>query len=321
MTMNLAADGLRPFPRTFQAELWYVDKRMKGLSRFAIAITVLNILGHFFLGFEQSWITPILALGAAYGTDLIAETVQARADHRPARYSGSFGDLVGFLLSAHISALAVGMLLAVNDQWWIVPFAAATAVGSKWIFRLSIEQNGKLVQRHFLNPSNFGITATLVLFPSVGIAPPYMFTENISGVFDWLLPLVVIGTGSLLNIKLTGRWPLILAWVASFALQAMIRSYWHDAPLLPALLPMTGFAFILFTFYMITDPGTTPSQPVFQVAFAAATAAMYGLFMELHIVFGLFYALTVVTFLRGSLIWIHGRSRALSKPAVAPSAR
>ena len=34
---------------------WYSEKRLGGLSRFAFAITVLNILGHAFLGFEQSF--------------------------------------------------------------------------------------------------------------------------------------------------------------------------------------------------------------------------------------------------------------------------
>jgi hypothetical protein len=29
--------------------------RLGGLRRFAVAITVLNILGHAFFGFEQSW--------------------------------------------------------------------------------------------------------------------------------------------------------------------------------------------------------------------------------------------------------------------------
>jgi hypothetical protein len=31
---------------------WYQDKRIGGLWRFAIAISVLNILGHTMLGFE-----------------------------------------------------------------------------------------------------------------------------------------------------------------------------------------------------------------------------------------------------------------------------
>jgi hypothetical protein len=47
------------------ADRWYSEKRLGGLSRFAFAITFLNIVGHAFLGFEQSWITPFAALAAA----------------------------------------------------------------------------------------------------------------------------------------------------------------------------------------------------------------------------------------------------------------
>jgi Na+-translocating ferredoxin:NAD+ oxidoreductase RnfD subunit len=158
------------------------------------------------------------------------------------------------------------------------------------------------VARHFLNPSNFGITVTLLLFPTVGIAPPYQFAENTSGIVDWLLPIVIIVTGSYLNRKATGRIPLIQAWVAAFAVQALVRAVIHGTPLFAGLVPMTGFAFVLFTFYMITDPATTPSKVRHQICFAIAVAGAYAVFMELHIVFGLFYALTAVTVGRG--VWL-----------------
>ena len=110
------------------AERWYIDKRLAGLTRFAIAITVLNILGHLWLGFEQSWLTPFVALAAAYGTELGAETAQALAEGRRPRYLGSLRSLVVFLLSAHITGLAVAMLLYAAEQLWIVGFAASVAV-------------------------------------------------------------------------------------------------------------------------------------------------------------------------------------------------
>jgi Na+-translocating ferredoxin:NAD+ oxidoreductase RnfD subunit len=147
----------------------------------------------------------------------------------------------------------------------------------------------------------------LLLFPAVSISPPYHFTEETYGFVDWLLPLLVICTGSYLNTKATGRIPLILAWAAAFALQGLIRSAIHGTPWQACLAPMTGFAFILFTFYMITDPATSPSKPAHQVIFAIAVAAAYGALMELHVVFGLFYALTSVTLARGGLMLLAAR--------------
>jgi len=60
---------------------------------------------------------------------------------------------------------------------------------------------------------------------------------------------------------------------------------------------------VLFTFYMISDPGTTPSRPRDQVWFGAAVAAAYGVLQVLHVVFGLFFALAAVCLLRGALAW------------------
>jgi hypothetical protein len=302
------------------AELWYSEKRLSGLARFAIAITSLNILGHFFLGFEQSWATPLVSLLAAYGTELAGEATLARTQGRRPRFAGGGSKMVSFLLSAHISGLAVGMLLYPCEQLAAIAFASSLAVASKYVVRvpLGFGPDGRKATRHVLNPSNFGITATLVLIPTVGIAPPYQFTENTAGIADWLLPLIVIGTGSYLNLKATGKIPLILAWLVAFALQASARSFLHDTPLAAGLNPMTGFAFILFTFYMITDPATSPAKLRAQIGFAAAVAVIYGAFMEFHIVFGLFYALTVVTAGRGLYLWAaDARSRSRARPASA----
>lgn len=290
--------GMQPFPSAANpadfaiAERWYMDKRIAGLARFALAITVLNVLGHLWLGFEQSWATPFVSLASAYATEITLELISAREAGRRPRFRGEgFVGLVKFLLSAHVSALAIGMLLMPLEQLWVVAFAASLAVASKYLVRVCIDGHW----RHALNPSNLGITVTLLLFPSVGIAPPYQFSEATSGIVDWLLPLVVIGTGSLLNLKLTGRYPLILAWLGGFAAQALVRAGLNGTPPVAGLMPMTGFAFILFTFYMITDPATTPARRPNQILFGCAVAALYGVFMQLHIVFGMFYALTLVT--------------------------
>ena len=274
--------------------------RLAGLRRFAIAITFLNILGHTVLGFEQSWAHPLVALAAAYSMEIILELVDGWKNHHSPRFLGGFGKLVDFLLSAHISGLAVSMLLYPNEQLWVIAFATATAIGSKAIFRAPTGKG----TRHFFNPSNFGITITLLLFPWVGISPPYQFTENLTGCADWVLPVLIICTGTFLNARFTRKLPLIGAWTGGFFLQALLRSYWFGTPLVAALLPMTGVAFVLFTFYMISDPGTTPSKPVEQVIFGGSVALTYGFLMVSHIVFGMFFGLTIVCALRGLMLYL-----------------
>ncbi|HEX4962593.1 MAG TPA: enediyne biosynthesis protein UnbU [Thermoanaerobaculia bacterium] len=276
------------------------DMRLAALRRFATAITVLNVLGHTVLGFEMSLAAPVTAVLVAYATEILLELVESwRLGRRP-RFLGGTIKLVDFLLSAHITGLAVSMLLYANDRLLPLAFAAATAIGSKYVFRAGVN-GGK---RHFFNPSNLGITATLLAFPWVGIAQPYMFTENLRGVWVWVLPVIIICSGSFLNTVFTRRIPLVLAWLGGFVLQAAIRHFAFGNLFLPSLNPMTGVAFLLFTFYMVTDPATTPSTRRGQVAFGLAMATAYGTLMAFHVVFGLFFGLSLVCASRGTFLYL-----------------
>jgi enediyne biosynthesis protein E5 len=277
---------------------WAAATRLGGLRRFAVAITVLNVLGHTVLGFEQSWAQPLVALATAYGLELLLEAVEARAHRRRPQFRGGLRPLVDFLLSAHITGLAVAMLLYANERLLPVAFAAAVAVGSKALLRAPTPTGS----RHVMNPSNFGITVTLLAFPWVGIAPPYHFTENVSGALDWLLPALIVVSGTFINARFTGRLPLVAAWLGAFVAQAALRSLVFGTPLAAALLPMTGLAFVLYTFYMVTDPATTPSGAREQVVFGAGVAGVYGLLMVVHVVFGLFFALSIVCAVRGMVL-------------------
>src|SRR5580698_2351182 len=155
--------------------IWNPSDRLAGLRRFAVAITVLNLLGHTIFGFEQSWAQPLVSLATAYSMEILLELLDARLTGRTPQFIGSARKCIDFLLPAHITALAVGMLLYANDRLWPIALASAVGVASKALFRV---RDGAR-SRHFLNPSNFGITVTLLLFPWVGIAPPYQFTENL----------------------------------------------------------------------------------------------------------------------------------------------
>ncbi len=271
-----------------------VDNRLAALWRFAIAITILNILGHTVLGFEQSWAQPAVALATAYAMELLLESINAWAQQRPRRFEGGIWALISFLLPAHITGLAVSMLLYTNSRLAPIAFASAVAIGSKVLVRVPRGRGWK----HSLNPSNTGIAITLLLFPWVGIAPPYQFTESLSGLGDWLLPMIMILSGTFLNTRFTGRAALIIGWLAGFGLQAVLRSLVFETPITAALLPMSGMAFLLFTFYMVTDPGTTPRSPLGQFIFGLSVAIVYAILMITHVVFGLFFALLTVSAIR-----------------------
>ncbi|MEU0743904.1 enediyne biosynthesis protein [Streptomyces sp. NPDC006134] len=287
------------------------------LRRFAISISVLNIFGYTLLGFEQPWLWPFVALATGYTVEIVLELLGARAEGRAPRFTGGgFKGLVEFLFPAHITSLAVNMLSYVNDKMWVMVFGVIVAVGTKWVLRAPVK--GRM--RHFMNPSNFGIAVILVLFPWASIAPPYHFTEYLDGGFDWLVPAIIITLGTMLNAKLTERMWLILAWVVGFALQAIVRGLLFGTSIPAALAMMTGVAFVLFTNYMITDPGTTPSSKWGQIAFGGGVAALYGVLTAMSVAYGLFFATALVCAVRGAFLWtadIVARKRAEEALALA----
>jgi enediyne biosynthesis protein E5 len=288
-----AALSQAPVPR-------HDPKVVTALRRFAISISVLNIFGYTVLGFEQPWLWPFAALITAYTLEIALEAISAHFEKRTARFRGNGRrGVVEFLFPAHITALAVNMLTYVNDQVWVMVFGVIVAVGTKWVLRAPVR--GRM--RHYMNPSNFGIAVILVLFPWASIAPPYQFTEYVDGPVDWIVPSIILVLGTMLNAKLTNRMWLIGAWLIGYALQAVVRGILFDTSIPAALGMMTGVAFVLFTNYMVTDPGTSPSKPLAQIAFGGGVAALYGVLTAAHIAYGIFFATALVCLIRGGYHW------------------
>ncbi|WP_246001894.1 enediyne biosynthesis protein [Allorhizocola rhizosphaerae] len=290
------------------------DPRYLALRNFAISLTVFNLLGYTVLGFEQPWAWPFFALLLGYTLELAIERITAWAQRRDPAYRGrGVRGLFEFLLPAHITALAANMLLYANDVFWPIAFAVAVAIGQKAVLRAPIK--GRM--RHFMNPSNFGISVTLVAFSWVNIAPPYHFTEHVPDAIRIAIPMLIATAGTVLNAMLTRKIPLILGWVGAFVLQALVRHEFSDVALWAALAPVTGVAFVLFTNYMITDPGTTPSAPRHQFLFGASVGAVYGVLMSANVVYTLFFAVTLVCLARGGYWWIRSWRERSRMPAPA----
>lgn len=277
------------------------DPRYLALRNFAISISILNTLGYTVLGFEQPWLWPIIAVLTGYSVEIVFETVSAWAQRRSPRYRGRGGrGLYEFLLPSHITALAVNMLLYANNLLLPVIFGVFVGVAGKHALQAPIA--GRM--RHFMNPSNFGITVSLVCFGSwISIAPPYEFTENANTFFRVMIPIIIVTAGTVINGVLTKRVPLIVGWLGGFVIQALLRHAFWDVALFSAFGAMTGVAFVLFTNYMITDPGTTPFKPWNQFMFGSSVAFVYGILMLANVVYTLFFATTIVCALRGLGWW------------------
>ena len=284
--------------------------RVCALWYFTLLLVLWNVLGHTVLGFEQAHAAPLVAIATAILAQCFLDGVDARAQGRPPRFTASLGAFMNFLPPALIPGFACGMLLYPNDRLWPIVFASTLAIASKVLFRAPI---GSGRDQHIFNPSNFAIGMTLVLFPDVGFAPPYHFTENITGNWEWVIPICVLISGIIVHALFTGRLLLCAAWIAGFVLQGIVRAKLAGIPFFVPLMPMTSAAFILFTLYMVPDPATTPIRPRSQLAFGFSVAMVYGVLQMLHLVFGLFFALIIVCGIRGVFLHIvHGR-QALQK--------
>jgi hypothetical protein len=288
--------------------------RLFALWYFTTLMTVWNVLGHTVLGFEQSWATPVTAVLTAIAVSMLLDWVDARAKNRELRFTGSLGNFLNFLPACLIPGFACGMLLYPNERLWPLIFAVVLSIGSKVILRAPV---GNGHTQHIFNPSNFGVAATLLLFPDVSFAPPYHFTENITGLWDWAIPLIVLVSGIIIHALFTGRLPLVAAWIAGFILQGIVRASLFGTPLFVPLVPMTSAAFIIFTLYMIPDPATTPLKPARQALFGFAVAMVYGTLQMLHLVFGLFFALLIVCAIRGLSLHARALWRKFGSPVIA----
>lgn len=290
-------------------------RRYFALWYFTILLIVWNTIGHLSLGFEQSHLQPLVGVATAIGLQLLLEWIDALASHRKPRFAGSWANLINSLPPAIIPGLALTMLLYPNERLMPVLFGVAVAICSKVIFRAPVG-DGKT--QHIFNPSNLAIVATLLLFPSIGVAPPYHFTENLTGVWHWVLPGIVLTTGIIVHAVFTGRLILVLTWLIAFIIQGQVRSWYFGTSWIVPMTPMTSAAFMVFTLYMIPDPATTPVKPLQQVLFGISIAAVYGMLLVSHMVYGLFIALVIVCALRGVSLYAWAAWKSLGAKQQGP---
>jgi hypothetical protein len=283
-----------------------------GLRTSATLATVFTILGHTVFGFEQPVAQVFVALLTGYTTALFFEWVDARASGvTPGFAGGGWRKVMDFLLSAHMTSITLSFLLYFNQRLWIMALAVTLAIGSKYVLRVRV--NGRL--QHFMNPSNFAIAVVLAAYQWTGVLP-WGFTIDLYGALDWLVPLAIVALGMRLNLLFTGRIPTITSWLCTFIVLAIVRAWLLHTPVAAELVVLTGIPMVLFTFYMITDPQTSPSRLRSQIVFGAGIAFAYSVLLMLHVQYTMFYSVTAVCAIRGLCLM----ALSLRAPATEPAA-
>ncbi|HEX9659027.1 MAG TPA: RnfABCDGE type electron transport complex subunit D, partial [Rhodothermales bacterium] len=208
-------------------------------------------------------------------------------------------------LSALISAFALSILFTAPGNGWLMLLAAWLSISSKYLLTWQ--------GRHVFNPTNFGLVMILLLSGQrAAIAPAYQWGGSTQ------IVLLVLGLGLLIMVWVR-RAPLVVSFWAVFALGALLRSVLTHLPVSFTLLAsLSGGAFMLFSFYMITDPKTSPSTTKGMIAFGALIGTVDLIFQLMTTVFSFIYALFAVSAVRWLVLVLASRRTALSHPSSVP---
>lgn len=163
--------------------------------------------------------------------------------------------------SALITSLGLCLLLKVSHIEWVI-LASFIAIGSKFLI--------KYKQKHLFNPANLGVVS-VILLTNDGWISPGQWGSNV-------IYLFIIGSLGFLVIKKVQRLDIALTFIITFGSFLYFRNvvylgwpidFWNHQ--------MTNGTLMLFTFFMITDPMTTPNSRKGRIIFALllATAAFY----------------------------------------------
>jgi Na+-translocating ferredoxin:NAD+ oxidoreductase RnfD subunit len=171
-------------------------------------------------------------------------------------------------------------LMCDSPHIWIYSLLAFLAIFIKHF----ITYNNK----HIFNPNNVALVIGILLLDDK--------MTIVGGTWggSTVLAIIIMILGGFLIFK-ANRVHVVLAFLITFIFLAIIRSQLMKTPLLWTMLPLTGPSFFLFTFYMITDPKTSPNNSYEQIFFGTILAIIDSLFRYNKNKYAPFLSLFIVT--------------------------
>jgi len=229
-------------------------------------LTLYLVLGFTVLGFNR---TPLQAIVTTIATCLFEVSL-----------TKLFRKKWIFPLSALVTSCSLSLLLNYSQNFWILLVPVFFAIGSKYILTF----NG----RHVFNPAQVAVTSCL-LFSSglITAAPAYQW----NGIESMAVFIAMFGIFFLLP-KINRHW-LVISFLFFFTINTFLRAMImkHHLPFETLFLgTLTSPAFFIFTFFMITDPATSPKTKKGQIIVGFALAIIDLAFHLRQSYFTFFYA-------------------------------
>jgi len=159
------------------------------------------------------------------------------------------------VLSALISGLSLCLLLRTN-RTDVALVAAVLTIAGKFVIRF----RGK----HIFNPTNGGLVAMLLLTDHVWTSPGQWGSVAIFAFLMACLGGIVVNRAS--------RSDVTFAFIAFYCVLLFGRSVYLGEPMAIPIHRLQSGALLLFTFFMISDPKTTPDSKAGRVLFAGLVA-------------------------------------------------
>ena len=205
------------------------------------ALTALLLYGLFVLDFDVTLLRAVLIVGTALGVQWLCTKTWRLPRFDPR--------------SALISALSLCLLVRSNSLL-LVLCATVLAIAGKFVIRI----RGK----HVFNPTNGAIVAMLLLTDRVWVSPGQWGSAAYFAFLIACLGALVVNRAERSDVT----WAFIVFWSALL----IGRSLWLGEPLAIPLHRLENGALLLFTFFMISDPKTTPDARAGRILFAALVA-------------------------------------------------
>ena len=242
----------------------------------------------------------VLQIGLTFGTALLVQYAGARLCRLPA-----FDPL-----SAVVSAVGLCIFLRTNHPA-VAALAAGIAIGSKFTIRWR--------KKHIFNPTNLALL--VIMTSGLGWISPGQWGQTV-----WLGFLIAC-LGSLV-VSRAVRADVTLSVLGFYLGLLILRALWLGDPLTIPLHQIESGTLLIFSFFMITDPKTTPDSRPGRLLFTflVAVTALYVQFV-LFRPHGPLWALLVCSplvpvidrYLRGSRYdWSKPSSGDLSAPLFVP---
>ena len=224
--------------------------------------TIFLIYGICFLHWEADWQHYIISINACLLFSYVAELIKRKEFLRLSwqKSKAEFGrDILisrSWAFSVLISAMSLCLLLKVN-YWYISLLAAFITVASKYIFRFH--------HKHFVNPSAIGIVATIFFTGDAWLSPGQWGSNAVIFFAVITLGTIVVTRVQKLDVSLSFLFTFVglLYWRQVFILNWPLDHFIHSVS--------TG-SLLLFTFFMISDPKTSPNHPVARIIWAVLIA-------------------------------------------------